>query len=308
MHPLIRAAIIVAMSVALLSTHAAAQGWKGMGRVAGKVTDESGQTIEGVVVKAYLPAEQGGTEVKSNKSGDWALSGISRGQWQLDFEKDGYESRQVTVAVSELARLPPLTIVLKKAAPVEDANAEIRQALLKGAELMNARQFADARVIYEAILTKYPEAWQIHPLVARTYYGENAFDKAIEQLRLGLEKDPGNVEITLLLGNILVERGDAEEGKRLIDSIDEAVVKDPYVFVNVGIAMLNQQKPTEALSFFAKAIVRFPEHPDAYYYRGLTHLQLEKTAEAKTDLTKFVQLAPAAPEADTARKILEQLK
>lgn len=128
MHPLLRAAILIAMSVALLSTHASAQGWKGMGRVAGKVTDESGQTLEGVLVKAYLPAEQGGTEVKSNKSGEWALSGISRGQWQIDFEKDGYESRQVTVGISELARLPPMTIVLKKAAPVVDANAEIRDA------------------------------------------------------------------------------------------------------------------------------------------------------------------------------------
>jgi hypothetical protein len=33
-----------------------------------------------------------------------------------------------------------------------------------------------------------------------------------------------------------------------------------------------------------------------------------KTAEAKTDLKKFLELTPQGPEADLARKALEQLK
>jgi hypothetical protein len=34
----------------------------------------------------------------------------------------------------------------------------------------------------------------------------------------------------------------------------------------------------------------------------------ERLQKAKADLLKFLELAPKAPEAETARKILEQLK
>jgi hypothetical protein len=66
---------------------------------------------------------------------------------------------------------------------------------------------------------------------------------------------------------------------------------------------------------------RFPEYPDGYYYRGITNVQLgtmlrpddqaagDKLLQAaKADLAKFVQMAPDAPEAAAAKKILEQLK
>jgi Tfp pilus assembly protein PilF len=284
-----------------------AQDWRGMGRIGGKVTDEKAQPIEGVVVKAALPTG-GGTTTKTNKKGEWAIGGIARGEWQVDFEKEGYQPRRISVAVSETTRLPPIEISLVKAAPVVDANAEIRAELERAATLMGAKQFAQARVVYEALLARYAELHQLHPYIARAYYGENQHDKAIEHLRLALAKDPANVEVQLLLGNILVEKGDAEEGKRILAGIDESRVKDPTIFINVGIAMLNQNKPADAVPYFEKAITRFPESPDAYYYRGIAHLQLGRTEEAKADLTKFVAMAPDAPETPTAKKILEQLK
>ena len=51
-----------------------------------------------------------------------------------------------------------------------------------------------------------------------------------------------------------------------------------------------------------------PQAPDAYYYRGLAEVQLEKSADAKADLSKFLELAPNAPEAATAKGLLEKLK
>lgn len=307
MHRLLRLFILFTVIVSL-SGSAFAQGWRGLGRIAGKVTDESGAPIQGVTVKAFLPEEKGGLDVSTGKSGEWTLSGISRGLWQIDFQKDGYESRKITVAVSEMSRLPPVEIVLAKAASVVDPNVLIRERLLEANALIQSNRFAEARAMYDALIAAYPEAWQIHPLIARTYSGENQFDKAIEHLRLGLAGDPGNIEMTLLLGNILIEHGDAAEGRQLIESVDETRVNDPYTFVNVGIVLLNQDKPADALGFFDKAVTRFPGHPDAYYYRGLTHLQMDKTAEARADLVKFLELAPEAPEAALAKKILDQLK
>lgn len=291
-----------------LAAAASAQSWRGMGRIAGKVTDEGGAPVEGVVVKAFLPEAKGGTEVKTNNKGEWALGGISRGEWQLDFTKPGYEPRQISVSVAEMTRTPPMEIKLKRAAPTVDANVEIRAELEKAAALLGRKSYSGARQIYEQLLAKYPEAHQLHPLIARTYYGENQFDNAIEHLRMALTKDPENIEIKLLLGNILVEQGNTEEGQQLIASIDETKVKEPTTFLNVGIVMLNQNKTGEAMQYLDRTIRLFPNSPDAYYYRGITHLQAGRTAEAKADLQKFVGMAPDAPEAVTAKKILESLK
>lgn len=280
-----------------------------MARVAGKVLDEHKNPIEGVTVKASSPGRSGGTETKTNKKGEWAIAGVASGAWALDFLKDGYETRQISVSLSEVTRIPPIEIVLKKTAPTIDPNVEIRDSITKAAGLMNAKKFADARLIYEGLLSAYPEiAKQLQPLIARTYYGENQFDKAIEHLKTALELDPENVEVRLLLGNVLVEKGSADEGKQILASVQDAQIKDPTILVNVGIVMLNQNKPSEAIAYFDKAIMLFPAGADAYYYRGITKLQLSKNDEAKADLSKFLSLAPDAPEAATAKKILEQLK
>ena len=98
-------------------------------------------------------------------------------------------------------------------------------------------------------------------------------------------------------------------------------MKEPAIFVNVGINLMNQNKAKDALPFFEKAIARFPNDPDAYYYRGLTNVQLGSAiapdnkeegdkllAAGKADLQKFVAMAPADPNAEVAKKMLEQLK
>lgn len=299
---------VVGVALLCLAPTIAAQSWRGMGRVAGKVTDEAGAPIDGALVKAFLPAANGGTEARTNKKGEWAIGAISRGEWQLDVSKDGYKSRQIAVSVAEMSRLPPMTIVLEKAVPVVDHNAELRGRLEQAASLMNQRQYAAARTIYEGLLATYPQAYQILPLIARTYYAENQLDKSAELLKQAIEKDTDNVEMKLLLGNVLVEKGDVEAGRELLNSIDESRVKDPTIFLNVGIGLLNKSRPADALVYFEKDIRLFPNAPDAYYYRGITFVQNGKIAEARADLEKFVAMAPEAPEAATARKILEQLK
>ena len=112
----------------------------------------------------------------------------------------------------------------------------------------------------------------------------------------------------MLLGSILVERGDAEEGRRILESVDEDSISDPAVFVNLGIEILNQATPSAAMPYFDKAVERFPDYPDTYYFRGVSHLQLGDQAAAAADLERFVTLAPNAPEAQTARDLLGQLR
>ena len=299
---------VVALALAAGTLSAMGQAWKGMGRMAGKVVDEGGTPIEGVVVEGSLPVADARVEAKTNKKGEWSIGGVARGDWQIEFAKDGYETFQAMVSIAELTRLPPMNVTLKKAAPVIDPNVEIREGLEKAAALMQQKQFGAARAIYEDLLARFPQVHQLYPLIARTYYGEGQLDKSIEHLRLALERDAQNVEVRLLLGNVLIEKGDADAGREVIASVADTQIKDPTTLLNVAIGLINQGKGAEAAAYLEKNVALFPDYPDSYYYRALTHLQLGNTGKAKADFAQFLKMAPEAPEAPMARKALEQIK
>lgn len=312
-------AVLAALVVLALAATASAQAWRGQGRLWGKVSDESGQPIEGVIVKLFVPALNGGLDVKTDKKGEWSAGGIGGGAWQIDFIKEGYDTRRITVDVQQTDPKPAIPITLKKSAP--DPNQIVAAEMKRATSLVLEKKFAEAQAIYADLLTKYPQAYQIELTIARAYHAEGAFDKEIEHLKKYLEKDPGNVEVKLLTGAMMIQKGNATEGQALLNSVDDAAVKDPMVFVNTGINLLNQNKAKDALPFFEKAVARFPESPDAYYYRGMTNVQLGTTLRpdnqvegdklltaGKADLAKFIQMAPNAPEAAAAQKILDALK
>jgi tetratricopeptide (TPR) repeat protein len=314
-----RAAVLAAVAVLAIVSAAGAQTWRGQGRVAGKVIDETGAPIEGVAVKLFLPEGKGGFDVKSNKKGEWSAGGIASGAWQVDFVKDGYETRRVTVDVEQLNPKPPMNIELKKAAV--DPNQLDAADLQKAAGLVAEKKYAEAQAIYAALQAKYPQVHQFELPIARAYHASGEHDKEIEHLKKYIEKDPTNAEIKLLTGAEMIQKGNPEEGKAMLASVDDSVVKDPMIFVNVGINLMNQNKAKDALPFFEKAIARFPASPDAYFYRGMGNVQLGTTlrpdnqaegdkllAAGKADLGKFLQMAPSASEAAAAQKMLEALK
>lgn len=138
-------AVFAVTALVAVAGAASAQIWRGTGRMAGKVTDEAGKPIEGVKVKLFLPSGNGGTETTTNKKGEWGVGGITSGAWQVDFAKEGYETRKLTIDVEQLAPKPPMEIVLKKAAP--DANQIITGELKRAAGLVGEKKYAEAQAV-----------------------------------------------------------------------------------------------------------------------------------------------------------------
>jgi Tfp pilus assembly protein PilF len=273
--------------------------------MAGKVTDEAGQPIEGVEVTAHRVGSEGGPKTKTNKKGEWTFNGVNGGQWDLDFARDGYITEKKSESIQEHSPTPPMPVTMKKA-PV-DPNIALRADLEKAAALIKDQKYADARAIYENILAAHPDAYQVEPYIARTYYAEHNLDAAVQHLRNALAKDPENLDVKMLLANVLAEQGKADESKQIMATIDESKITNPDTLLNVGIGMLNAKKPAEAMTWFDKTVTRFPQYAEGYYYRGITELQDGKNDAAKADLQKYLELAPNGPEAATAKSILEKL-
>jgi Tfp pilus assembly protein PilF len=302
------------VAAALLSPPAHAQDWRGtQGRLEGRVLDPQGQPIAGAEVKLELEG-RGGTTVKTDKKGKWAIGGIAAGKWNIDITAAGFKPVSTyTQLASEFDRKPPMEVKLEKA--VDPGPSEEVLAALKGADAaFEAKNYSEARVLYEKALadpkvSAQPEAKKaLHMRIARAYSQEEQYAKELEHLQALLDMDPGNAQITSLMAQEAIKAGMLDKGLSLLGSLDEAQVKDPNVFFNVGVLLLNQQKQEEAIKYFTKSVATDPAFVDGYFQRGLAYLGQQKMAEAKADFQKVIELAPNTPQGETAKKALESVK
>jgi Tfp pilus assembly protein PilF len=285
---------------------------KGKTKAQGKVVDEQGQGLGDVIVAAVMEGmDKPFQQAKTNGKGEWSVQNLAAGKWKFFFGgKQGLEEKSVDVAVGESGTVSVPEVKLGK--PV-DHDALINADIQKAAELMQTRQPAEARKIYQGILDKYPQAQppfraQVLGAIAQTYMAENQNPQAIDHLKKAAEADPSNADLQLAYGELLMQ-GNRAEGEKVLLGLDLTKVKDPFPYMNIVIGKINDQKPDEALELINKLIAQFPTENTLLYYRGRAHLAAKKLPEAKADLEKFVAAAPAtARELADAKKILEQMK
>jgi len=306
---------VVLIGVLALSAVTAAQD-RGKTKAQGKVVDDAGAPLGDVVVAAVMDGtDKPFQQTKTNNKGEWKVENLVAGKWKFYFGgKQGLEEKSVDADVGASGTVSVPDVKLGK--PV-DHDAVIGGEIQKAAELMKANKPAEARKVYEDLLTKYPQAQapfraQVYGAVAQTYVAENNAAAAAEQLKKATEADPSNTDLQVVYGEMLMQANDPAqkaEGEKLLLGLDISKVKDPFPYMNVVIGQINAQKPEDALALLNKLMTQFPTDTSLYYYRGRANLAAKKLPEAKADLEKFVAGAPpSARELADAKKILEQMK
>jgi tetratricopeptide (TPR) repeat protein len=273
------------------------------------VLGSDGTPVAGATVKLDNPERGGGPTIKTDKKGKWAFLGLVAGSWNVDVDAAGYATKKVSINLaSESARMNPVEIRLEKAGP-PPTPPEVLEAVQKANEAYKAGRFAEAQAEYEKLLALRPElATTIHQQMGFSLIQLKKYPEALEHLQKVLDADPANTQIRAIMAQAALEGGMTDRGLELLAGIDGASVKEPDVFFNIGVNLLNAGRPEDAITYFSKAIALDASYADGYFRRGLAHLQLGRPAEAKTDLRKVLELTPTGPQADMARKAIEQLK
>jgi len=309
-----------ALSITLAAA-AFGQGWhQGKGRLEGTVTGPKGEPIAGATVAMRLEGQ--GPDLKTDKKGHWAILGINGGSWDLDVSAPGYQSRKISVNVSEITRIPPMAIQLEAeekqvAAPQQEVpitvggkaiSKEAAQALEKGNEASKAKNYAEAEAYYLKVLPELPDNVSLLTNLALVYYFDNKPEEALKYARQTVEKDPANTSAWLMISELELQKGNLDAGQQALAKVPDERVTSPAPYLNLGILFYNKKKPAEADENFTKAIAKKPDLAEAYYYRGLARYQLKRMPEAKADLQKSLELDPSGKDAETAREILKAMK
>ncbi|HEX6159109.1 MAG TPA: tetratricopeptide repeat protein [Thermoanaerobaculia bacterium] len=310
----------------LVAATASAQGWRGMGRIHGSVVDKStGKAIVGAKLKlGSARADNTGPEIVTDKRGNWVAGGLIGGSWNVDVQAEGYISRSISVGVSEVDRVPAMKIELEPVPPPQpveepqtreaiavggvEITAETAAALEAANTAMKEQKWADAAVQYEKAIVALPDNMSLKTAIARAYYGAGDLKKAISHLQAVHTADTGNLTVAQLLANMLIEDGQVDAGKAMLDALPPGTMTDPTALINIGILFLNKNELNDAYKYFNDAVKLAPERPETYYYRGIALLQQKKMNEAKADFKKVVEIGPDSPEAKDAKDLLAQMK
>ncbi len=301
-------ALFISVGLSMAQTQApaaAATDWKGKGKMGGKVFDEAQKPIAGVTVKfVFLPANAGPADVVTNVKGEWKVENIADGMWSLELWKQGFDPKQVPFQVGGKAKD---TFDVKMTKEGTDPTFAMRNGAAKAQAFFDQQKYSDSRAVYQDLLTRYPSVPQLHQYIARDYHMEKNYTKAIEELQACMKAMPTENQVKLMLASELTEAGRGDEAWTMYATFDTTVLRDALDLETPGFMLLRAKKPVEALKYFERVVVLYPDDPQAYYYRGLTNWQIGATVEkvnspeskakleaAKTDLTKFMGMVPNA--------------
>lgn len=309
------------MLVLLTASVAGAQEWRGgTARVEGTVKSANGDPIEGAKVSLrWGKSSHGGPDLRTDKKGHWAILGIAGGKWDVDVEAPGYQTKKISVSLSEAARNPNVEIRLEpeavRAAPPQEEilvggrkiSKDAAAAIDAGNAALDKKDYAAARENYLKALTELPDNTALLMRIALAYEADNKPDEALDYARQVIGKEPENVNARLTIAGIELERGHLDAAKEALSGVPEEKFT-ASMYLNMGILMFNKGNLPMAEDYFSKAIVKQADVADAYYFRGLTRTQAKQAAGAKADFLKYLELDPTGKEAGTVKAILDSLK
>lgn len=299
------------LALVVLLTAAASAQTRGNLRLTGRVLDEAGKPVPDAQITATKRGEATAEKfpAKTNDKGEYSINNLTAGVWIVRAEKDGIGAKEMEATLADAARTTTLDITI--AAPKADPSAELQTGHQQGLKLWQEGKPAEARQIYVDLLAKYPQVYQLNVPLANIYADEKNYDKAVEHMKIAVDKEPTNIEWKQVYAELLMEAGKKEDAAVILEGIDLTQVKEHRAFTNLAINYINvgkEPEATRAADMLTKLIAQFPTDPALLYYRAKAYIVATKLPEAKADLEKFVAAAPPnAPQMADAKKLLDQL-
>ena len=284
-----------------------AQAYKGKGRLKGTVKDTEGTPIPQVTVKLFHVKSDSGFELKSDEQGQWSGVWLRNGLWYLDFEKEGYIPKRLSLELHEGGKNPDVELALKKArAPL--VPQEVLDQLDKGNGLYSQGKFEEAIAEFKSILDKRPEFYQININIGNALMKKEDYASALCYYQKVLDKDPANAEALISAGNCYVELKDFPKALEAFKKIDKADITDPVVLFNIGTIFTNNGETDKAIEYYSQSLVVKSDFLDSYYQLGLAYLGRNDKPKALEAFQKYLELDNASEKADQVRKFIEYLE
>lgn len=151
---------------------------------------------------------------------------------------------------------------------------------------------ARARHHLDRHLARYPAHGGALQLRARMALGEGRHDAAVADLLQALEGEPACAELWCDLGAALRRRGDHGPAQEAYGQAMKLRPDHPDALFGLGELLRQDNRPQEALRFYALLLERVPDYRHGWHHTGLALLALGRHAEARGCLERELTRHP----------------
>jgi tetratricopeptide (TPR) repeat protein len=173
------------------------------------------------------------------------------------------------------------------------APRDLELAFALAAESLALREVDAAAGLFARVLEGRPIA-QTHVLVGRAYRDFGAYDRARAELLAALRQDPRARRAHYYLGTVAVKEkglGGLPEAVEQFGAELKVAPGDPLASLELGVALVESQRPAEALPALEAAARSGPAQARTLAYLGRALLRLDRPAEAAATLQRALQAA-----------------
>ncbi len=285
-------------------------------RLKGKVTDASGNPIDGATITVTTPnLRLFKVTLKTDKKGEYGtIINDATMPYHLRFEKEGFVPMEVDkkVPVGEVgvvdAKLQSTTQAGAAAAAAPSPSDQAALLFNEGVDLLNAGNKAAAEVKFLEAVGKNPDLPQGWQALTSLAYEKKDWAKTLDYGQKAVELDPSLAQIYGVLASAAQQTGDKKAAAEWQAKFESANPDTPESLYNKGVDAYNKKKIKDAEALLQKAVDAKPDFALAHFWLGMVSFNLNKKAAAREHLEKYLSLDPNGSEAATAKEILPLVK
>jgi tetratricopeptide (TPR) repeat protein len=300
------------VAAAALTLFATADAYAQRGAVRGKIVDEEGKPIEGVVCTIELHGGGGrSSTVTTKKNGEFLKAGLQAGNYVVRCEMEGYRPLPLPAAVTAFEPIDLGSNVLYRLAPGELSEKDHSRAteLLEKFNLSAESDDHDATLASLFELEKMmPESPEIQFNIASTYEKKGDTEKAIERYTKTTEMKPDFYEAWLAIADIQGKKKAWPEAAAAMKKAMDLKSTDPVALFNWAVYAQNSGDMATAEAAYQKTLEIDPKRALAHYQLGLLSVNKGETDAAIAHFEKFLEIAPNDPQAAAAKAVIDELK
>lgn len=282
------------------------------GAFRGKLVDEEGNPLEGVVCKAELHGGGGrATSVTTKKNGEFVKAGLLVGNYVVTCEKEGYRPLPLPAPVSSSEQVDLGTNTMYRLAPGELSEKDHARAT----ELLQKFNISAESDDHQATLTSLfelekmmPESPEVQFNIASTYEKMGETEKALERYEKTGELKPDFYEAWLAVADIYGTKKSWPEAAAAMKKAIDLKATDPVAVFNYAVYAQNAGDLVAAEAAYQKTLEIDPKRAIAHYHLGLIAVNKGENDAAIASFEKFLELAPTDPQAEAAKGVIEALK
>lgn len=251
------------------------------GRLAGTVKDAQGKAMRAATVVAGNPdAAPPVRAAVTDDKGRFAIAGLRSGMWIVTASATGYLAASSAVRVSGVIPNTKFNVTLERDPEYRPPAMEgvdvgdLQQRLAAADSLLGQARYAEAIEAYLALIARVPALTSLQLQIGRAHRGAREYDEAAEAYRRALEGGIGGEIVLPELALVRLDEGNVAGAKEALERL----------------------RGVEATT------------GGALYARALVAAREGDRASARTLLEQFLAAEPDAPEATSARRLLDEMR